>query len=84
MGKPKITKTFEIKNDAVIPPSRKNNRFRKYPWNDMKVGEYISIDGSFEEKASAKTAAYAYGKRYNMKFESRVFDKNTVRIWRTK
>ena len=55
---------------------------RKWPFHQMKVGDYIFVDEKSEHaKASA---AYLYtAKKYGMKFKRVTTDKGRLWIWRT-
>ena len=70
---------YEITNS--IPTPENHYPKRKYPLNEMKVGD--SFLSSIKEANNARTAAYLYGKRSQKKFSSKtVKEENGVRIWR--
>ena len=72
----------QVEEGFPIPASRGHTRPLKYPWDLMKVGDSILVEGDFNTRESARCAAYSYGKRKNMTFVSRI-DKESIRIWRT-
>ena len=61
-------------------PFEDNSKNRKYPWQDMEVGDSVLIT---ENTHSARCSAYSYGKRNDKEFRSRTED-GGIRIFRTK
>lgn len=52
-----------------------------YPFTDMDVGDSFTVP--LKNAKSARTAAYAYARRYGVKFTTRTSDGKTLRIWRS-
>lgn len=78
-----------IQSGAEIPPAKHNVRGPKYPFNEMQVGDYLSLEGR-QEFDRVRRAAMSYGKRHGKRFESRTgYDgENKVKdhggsVWRT-
>lgn len=63
---------------SIPMPSQDN--WKKYPLEEMDIGDSISISG-LAEFLSARGAAYMYGKRNGLKFSTRQ-DGDGGRIWR--
>lgn len=75
---------YKIEKNKGMPRPRGHTRPLKYPWNEMDVGDSILIESQDKYKRdAARLAAYSYGKRKNMRFETR-WEENGLRIWRTK
>ena len=64
---------YEIEKATVIPTTKK-----KYPWNDMEVG-----DSFFVPEADGKGASPAHRRRYGEEHVTRQVE-GGIRIWRTK
>jgi hypothetical protein len=75
---------FDIRKGGEPPRSRGHTKPLKYPWDKMEVGDSIVIKGTFEARHNARCSAYAYGKRKNMMFVSRVEGPEDLAIWKTK
>ena len=58
------------KSNTKIPPSRRGKPRRKYPFDEMNVGDSLGFDDTptFEK---ARRAAQTYMKRYGVLFTSR-------------
>lgn len=61
-------------------PFEDNSKNRKYPWQDMRVGDSVLIDNNTH---SARCSAYSYGKRNSKEFRSRT-EGSAIRIFRIK
>lgn len=68
------------KVEKGIPiPEKIHDTYQKYPFNNMNVGDSITVDGSLAP--SARCSAYTYAKRHGVSFVTRR-DGARVRIWR--
>ncbi len=59
-------------------PLPKNNRWKRYPFAEMKVG-----DSFFVPSKKSCNAGFYYGKRHNMKFTVRQ-ENGGCRVWRVR
>lgn len=82
---------FEIEKDVEVSPAIKlSGRTRKYPFNEMDVGDSFfipsgtyageSVDGANRPRVSS--AAHNYGKDHGQKFTIRKQPCGGYRVWR--
>ena len=75
----------ELKVETGIPlPVDGKGRPRVYPWGKMNVGDCFLIEckhTNIKKLNTAKSAAFVYGKRHQMKFATRKVPEG-LRIWR--
>ena len=76
---------FEIVKNVPIPEKAmpRNTKGSKYPFASMEVGDSFFVP---KEKNTLATHASVVGKRINMKFTTRMVDKDGVScigVWRT-
>ena len=69
---------FKIEKGVPIPSAQGANGTRKYPFEDLEVGD------SFEAPEVARKSTYMYEKSTGFKFTCRAVSETTVRIWRIK
>lgn len=68
------TKKFKIEGGVTPPPP-----LRKYPFDQMKIGDSFEVSDDLWERVS--TAAGAYGRYHNKKFSIRKHN-GAYRCWR--
>jgi hypothetical protein len=73
---------MQLRIEKRIPLTKPIRSFaqRKYPFHEMQIGDSFSIAPVAVK--NARSAAYIYGTRKNMKFACRKVG-NKYRIWRT-
>jgi len=80
----------EVRRNSPPPPVREP----KYPFAKMEVGDSFAIKKTKMEAKRRKqedgklspprvaAAAYQYGRKHNMKFQYRILEDESVRVWR--
>lgn len=72
---------INIDKNIPVPEGRKKGRRVAYPFEQMEVGDsFVIPDG---EREKCRMAAYAWGKRRNLRFVVRLDDDGDVRCWRS-
>lgn len=66
---------FEIERGIPVSPREKRAR---YPFAEMEVGDSFFSSKNIDR---IRSAAHAYGKYQNMKFQTAIVD-NGIRVWR--
>lgn len=70
---------FKIEKDVPYPiPQRR----RKYPFQEMEIGDSFQVAFSDISASSLRYTASQYGLRNNKKFSVRKLNKNFCRCWR--
>ena len=75
-----MTDEFKIEKNISVP---QNNLVggRKYPFNEMEIGNSILVSGG--TAYSARNAAYCYASRNPpTRFTSKILEDGSIRIWR--
>lgn len=72
--------SYEIQKNVQLPPvQRSGGRSSKYPFGEMTVGDSFFVDNV--DPKLVQQAAAAYGRRHNVKFETRRCD-GGIRVWK--
>lgn len=71
---------IEVTKGVPMPGVTRKFGLRRYPFNQMEVGDSFAVPKDADSKA-VRTAAYCYGGRHGMKFACRKVD-DGYRIWR--
>lgn len=71
---------MKIEKGVPIPDKVPTGRGRKYPWEEMEVGDSLFFDNKTEYE-QARSASGAYARNHEVKFTSRMTLEG-YRIWR--
>lgn len=74
---------FKIETDVPVPTTGKLGS-RKYPFEEMQVGNSFVATGETAVVAAkrVRASAYRYGKAHGTQYSIRVINPTQVRIWR--
>ena len=71
---------FKIEKNISVPKNNNVGR-RRYPFNEMEIGNSILVSAS--TAVSARNAAFSYARRNKpVKFTSMILSDGAIRIWR--
>lgn len=70
---------YVIEKDVPLPIGAGERGPRKYPWNEMEVGDSFVVA---KRTASVSGICASASRRTGRKFVSRAIDANTCRVWR--